>query len=537
MLELGHPIHAFDIREVSGGRINVDTAAAGARFTTLDGTERALDEDVLMIKDGARSVAIAGVMGGLNSEITAGTQTILIEAASFSADSVRRTSKRLGIRTEASSRYEKGVPAELSKIAMDRVCQLIKLTGAGDVLAGASDCYPVPQERTAIVVRPARVNAVLGTALVAGEMAELLWRLGIDVEVLEDGSLGATPPITRLDLVEEIDIVEEVARIYGYDRLGSTRHADVCEAAVSKSWAWRDVLRGLLSGLGLSEIQTYSFVSPSGVALIGAEGDADKNAFVKLINPRGEENSVMRTTLLPGLVGALANNYNHSVKTCRLYEIGNTFKNYATEEGLPTEALSLCAGCYGDGADFYYLKGVAERVFERLGLGQTIFEPITNNSTLHPGRGAVTINSEGDVIGVVGELHPDVAARFGLGERVCCLELDFDALAAAADLRRAYAPLPKYPAVLRDIALLVDDGVAVGRLLEIIRARGGRMLEKAELFDVYRGKQVPEGKKSLAFGLTFRDQGRTLTDDEAQKALGKILKGLAEEAGAVLREI
>ena len=564
MLELGHPIHTFDIRQISGGEINVDTAEAGEKFTTLDGAERTLFDDTLMIKDGSRSVAIAGVMGGLNSEITEDTETILIEAASFSPDSVRKTSKKLGIRTEASSRYEKGVPAELSKIAIDRVCKLIALTGAGTVLAGASDCYPVPQTRVGIEVRTARVNAVLGTSLSAGEIEATLKRLGIDSEIREGENLAVIPPITRLDLLEEIDIVEEVARVYGYDKLEKTSHADNVEAGVSKSWALRGVLRDMLTGFGLSEIQTYSFVSPAGVALIGAEDDAGKNSFVKLINPLGEENSVMRTTLLPGLAGALAHNYNHSAKACRLFEIGNTFKNIINEEGLPAEAFSLCAGGYGEGVDFFFLKGVVEQVFRKFGLGAPVFEPAEDIKTFHPGRCArvklsapkdapkgdgssVTPVPKGDgssvtpvpetkEAGVIGELHPDVAGRFGIAERVCCFELNYDLLVNDADTHRAYTPLPKYPAVLRDIALTCDDGIPVGRMLEIIKARGGRILESAELFDVYRGRQVPEGKKSLAFGLAFRDPEKTLTDEDAQRALAKILKGLAEETGATLRD-
>ena len=549
MLELGHPIHAFDIRQIADGEINVDTAQAGEKFTTLDGTERVLLEDTLMIKDGSRGVAIAGVMGGLDSEITMDTKTILIEAASFSQDSVRRTSKRLGIRTEASSRFEKGVPAELSGVAADRVCQLIALTDSGTVLAGAADCYPVPQRRFSIPVRTARVNAVLGTLLSAEEMAVFLKRLGIGAEVNNEGDLNAKPPITRLDLKEEIDLVEEVARVYGYDKLEKTIHADNVEAGVSKSWALRGVLRELLTGLGLSEIQTYSFVSPSGVALIGAEEDRDKNAFVRLINPLGEENSVMRTTLLPGLLEALARNYNHSAKSCKLFEIGNTFKNYLNDEGLPSEALSLCAGVYGNDADFFFLKGCVEQICKKLGLPAPVFEPAADIKTFHPGRCARVYGScdtdsvmpreagqAPKLLGLIGELHPDIAARFGISEHICCFEFDFEKLAEAADTHRVYIQLPKYPAVLRDIALLVDDDVPAGELLEVIRRRGGRILETAELFDVYRGKQVPEGKKSLAFGLTFRDRDKTLTDEDAGKAMTRILRGLEEETGAMLRE-
>ena len=539
MLEIGHPIHAFDIREISGGEINVDTANAGEKFVTLDGVERTLTDDTLMIKDGEVSVAIAGVMGGLSSGITSDTKTILIEAASFSKNSVRQTSKKLGIRTEASSRYEKGVPAELSKIAADRVCKLIQLTGAGTVLAGASDCYPVHQEQLSISVRPEKVNAVLGTTLSSDDMKKLLSRLGIVAEDASNGTLVVAPPITRLDLIEEIDIIEEVARIYGYDKLEITLHSDSIESTVSKSWALRDVLRDMLTGFGLSEIQTYSFVSPSGISLIGAENDTEKNAFVKLINPLGEENSVMRTTLLPGLLEALTRNYNYSAKTCRLFEIGNTFKNNLTEEGLPKEAFSLCAGVYGEGFDFFYLKGLILQVFKKLGIAEPVFESVADIPTYHPGRCArIIVQSEVPVsYGVIGELHPDAAARFGISERVCLLEINYDLLAENAEMARTYTPIPKYPAIYRDIALVVNEDVSAAALLDIIKSRGGKILEKAELFDVYRGKQVPEGKKSVAFGLTFRDPTKTLTDEDAAKSQAKILKAFSEEGVAELRDV
>jgi phenylalanyl-tRNA synthetase beta chain len=537
MLEVGNPIHAFDIREITGGEIHVDTAMDGEMFTTLDGVERALAGDTLMIKDGTRSVAIAGIMGGLNSEIREDTKTILIEAASFSKSSVRITSKKLGIRTEASSRFEKGIPAELSRKAADRVCELIMLTNAGKTIPGAVDCYPVPQEEVFIPVRTVRVNNVLGTCLTTGEIEMILKRLGISSEQSEEGKLVVTQPFNRVDLVEEIDIIEEIARIYGYDKLEKTMHPDSIEASVSKSWALRDVLRDTLTGLGLSEIQTYSFVSPSGIAMIGAEKDAGKNSFVKLLNPLGEENSVMRTTLLPELISALARNFNHSAKACSLFEIGNTFKNIINEEGLPTEAFSLCAGAYGEGFDFYFLKGCILRVFKKFGISEPVFEPVTDIDTFHPGRCAIIKDPESVVYGVIGELHPEVTDRFGIAEKVCAAEVDYDLLISLADMNRIYTPLPKYPAVLRDIALIVNDTTPVGTLLEIIHRKGGRILEKAELFDVYRGKQVPEGKKSLAFGLTFRDIGKTLTDEDAAKVLSKVLKGLEQDAGAVLRDV
>jgi phenylalanyl-tRNA synthetase beta chain len=531
MLELGHPIHAFDITEIAGGEILVDTAAAGEKFTTLDGTERTLDADTLLIKDGRRGVAIAGVMGGLNSEITDATTTILIEAACFTAAGIRRTSKKLGLRTEASSRYEKGVPAELAQTASDRVCQLIQLTGAGKVLPGAADCYPAPQAKTTIMARAGRINAVLGTGISADDMAALLRRLEMGVEVKGE-QLLVTPPAVRIDLKEEIDLSEEVARLYGYDKLPASLHADSVSSGVSKSWFVRGILREVLTGAGLSEIATYSFVSPEGVALIGAQNDPKKTDFVRLLNPLGEENSVMRTTLLPNMLEVLARNFNRGNEEAFLFEIGNTFHATSNNE-LPSERLSLCAAWYlrGGGADFFLLKGVLEKAFARLGLGAPALVPTDDLPTWHPGRCAAVAE-----YGVIGELHPDVSARYGIEERVVAFELDFDALAEAAVTAREYSPLPKFPAAPRDIALIVDEDVTAGRLEAVIREKGGRTLESVALFDIYRGKQVPEGKKSLAFSLTFRAKDRTLTDEEVNKTQARIVKALESETGAALRD-
>ncbi|MDR0874756.1 MAG: phenylalanine--tRNA ligase subunit beta [Clostridiales Family XIII bacterium] len=538
MLELGHPIHAFDISEVTGGEINVDTAAEGERFTTLDGTERTLTADTLLIKDGARGIAVAGVMGGLNSEITEATRTILIEAASFDADSIRRTSKRVGIRTEASSRYEKGVPAELSKVASDRVCQLIRLTGSGTVIAGAADCYPVPQERVTIRVRAARVNAVLGTDLTAEAMADILRRLEMTVTVSEEEHLvlHVTPPYVRLDLVEEIDIIEEVARLYGYDVLATTLHADGVEASVPRGWAIRALSREALCGMGLTEIQTYSFVSPSGVAQILAADDPAKNDFVKILNPLGDENSVMRTTLVPAMLETLARNRNRSAASCFAFEIGNTFRAEKTEEGLPTEALSLCIGLYGPGATFHFLKGALEKLFAKLGISGFVLVQEESSPTFHPGRTALVYAGE-TLLGTLGEAHPDVLKNFDLPERALIAELDFDKITELAVTDRAYSRLPKYPAALRDVSLLVREDITVAKLDEAIRKGGGKILETVRLFDIYRGMQIPDSFKSMSFGLSFRALDRTLTDEEIQKAMDRILRLLEEEAGASLREV
>lgn len=536
MLETGHPIHAFDIRMIAKNAIVVDTAPEGSLFTTLDGTERVLSGDMLLINDGEKGVAIAGVMGGLNSEIEEDTTTILIEAANFNPDSVRLTAKGLGLRSEASSRFEKGVSAELSGFAADRVCTLIAATGAGRPLPGAADNYPGKKAQTAVDVRPDRMNALLGTHLSGAEMKAILERLEMQVECLGE-ILRVTPPHVRVDLKEEVDFSEEIGRIFGYDALDTTMHADGARAGMSDSWFLRGLLREVLTAQGYYEIQTYSFVSPKGVDHLRLPQDAPERQFVRLINPLGEENSVMRTLLLPNLLEILAGNYNRGNAEAALFEAGNTFRLDAGGD-LPEERLSLALGAYGEGQDFFALKGAVESLLSRFGICGAIFEAASDAPAYHPGRCARIVSaSNAALIGYMGEIHQDVRAVYGLDAPACCAELDLDALVAAADLTRAYSPLDRYPASLRDISLLADESVTVGALCALIQSNGGGILESVSLFDVYRGKQIPEGKKSLSFSLTYRASDRTLTDEEVEKVHNGILETLRTETGASLREM
>jgi phenylalanyl-tRNA synthetase beta chain len=366
MLEYGHPIHAFDVRQIEGGAIVVDTAEDGETFTTLDGKERELSGEMLLINDRSKPVAIAGVMGGLNSEIVDDTRTIIVEAANFNADSVRLTSKRLGLRSEASSRFEKGVSPDLSGDAADRVCSLVAETASGKVVPGAVDKYPGRKDAAPTDVRVGRVNAVLGTSIPAGDMAGILRRLDMDVTASEDGvMLTVTPPHIRIDLLEEVDFIEEIARIYGYNELASTLHRDAAEAAAPASWSLRGLTRSALAGMGFSEIQTYSFVSPKGVDNVMLPKESDKRNFVKIINPLGEENSVMRTVLLPNMLDILSGNFSRGNARARLFEIGNTFKSAG--QNPPDERLSLVIGFYGGGG-FYDLKGIVDVMFAKLGV-------------------------------------------------------------------------------------------------------------------------------------------------------------------------
>ena len=543
MLEYGQPLHAFDINQVKGGKIIVENAKDGEVFTTLDGTERTLTDDMLLIKDAERGIAIAGVMGGLNSEIEEDTKTIIVESANFAGSSVRTTSKKLGLRTEASARFEKGIDPNLCEAAADRVCRLIELTGAGKVCKGSVDNYPVPEEAKTIDIRVDRINRVLGIELERQEMIDILESL--EIKVAGSGNImTVTPPTIRQDLLEEEDYIEEVARIYGYDKMPVTLPKGNTEAGIPEDRALRDLTRDSLCGMGLNEIQTYSFVSPKGVDYIRtAEGSWERN-FVKLINPLGEENSVMRTVLMPNMMEVLARNYTRNIDKVNAFEIGNTFVNNTQEDDvLPYEQYALCIGMYGKDEDFYSLKGVVEELFRVLGIKDPIFAGEADLGAFHPGRCArISVisgeNGEPVQLGVMGEVHPDVAEQYGMdGVRIYCCELMFDAIRDNSDRTILYTPLPKYPSTSRDIALLVEENLEVGRIEALIRKEGGRILENVKLFDVYRGKQVEEGKKSVAFTLTYRDKDKTLTDEDVAKVHNKVLEALEHKLNAVLREM
>jgi len=537
MMEYGQPLHAFDIRDIAGGRIIVDTAKEGDKFTTLDGTERELNDSILMINDAEKQIAVAGIMGGLNSEIKEDTTTVVLEAANFNGDSVRASSKKLVLRTEASGRYEKGIDANLCDAAADRVCRLVELLGCGTVVGGSVDVYPAVQEARPLDVRASRINHVLGTDIPAEDMVKIFESLEMKVDVKGD-VMTVTPPTVRQDLEIEEDYVEEVARMFGYDNLPVSLPSGGQAAKLTKAEELRTKTRGILTGYGMNEILTYSFVSPKSVDRVGvSERDLSKRNFVKIINPLGEENSVMRTMLTPNMMDVLAKNYAKGNKSVMLFEIGKIFNNVKINcDGQPAEAEGLCLGLYGEGADFFKIKGLINGLLDMLGIKTAEYEAETGLAMYHPGRCA-NIISNGELLGTVGEMHPDVAERYGINDRVYTCELLFSVIMGQSRTEIIYSPLPKYPAVTRDIALLVDEDVTAGSIVEIIEANGGDILEDVQLFDVYRGKQIEEGKKSIAFALTYRDAEKTLTDDEVAKVHDKILAALESGANAVLREI
>ncbi|MBR2778565.1 MAG: phenylalanine--tRNA ligase subunit beta [Firmicutes bacterium] len=536
MLEYGQPLHAFDIRNIKGGKIIIDTAADNDVITTLDGEERKLDSTMLTINDTERHIALAGVMGGLNSEIQEDTTTVILEAANFNADSIRFTSKKTGLRTEASGRYEKGIDANLCDKAADRFCRLVEMLGCGTVIGGIVDEYPQVQEARPLDVRVSRINKVLGTDI-SGEEMESIFR-SLEMETSRDGDIiRVTPPTVRQDLNIEEDYVEEVARIYGYDKMPETLPSGGAVAGLTDAETVRVAARSILNSFGLDEIMTYSFVSPKSVDKVNLpEDDEYLRNFVRIINPLGEENSVMRTILAPSMMEVLSRNFAKGNKAAKVFEIGKVFNNSViNEEGLPKEEEKLCIGLYGK-ADFFELKGYLEKLFEILGIQDVRFTAVTTDPMYHPGRCAAVMAGD-ETVGRMGEIHPDVAERYGLSERVYLCELSFSWIIEQKDMDIVYRPLPKYPAITRDIALTVAEAIPVGEIRDLILRNGGAILESAELFDVYRGKQIEEGRKSVAFALTFRHPDRTLTDEEVSEDYERIISTIESTYSAELRKM
>lgn len=534
LLEMGQPIHAFDLDTLKESRIVVRRALPEETLMTLDGVERRLDENMLVIADGARGVAIAGVMGGDETEVKPHTKRLLIEVANFNKTSIRETSRKLGLRSEASSRYEKGVDPNLVGLASDRVCQLIELLGAGTVVGGIIDHYPTPAAPQEILVRTERVNQMLGTGFTTAEIEQILKRLCLETAVAGD-ALKVTAPTYRPDLTREIDFVEEVARLYGYDRIPTTLPRGNGWGAKTNGQHLEDVSKGILMGCGLSEITTYSFVSPRSFDLVRIPSYSFLRGAVTLMNPLGEEYSVMRTTLLPNMMEVLARNAKRNVPRAAFFEIGNLFfpKELPVTE-LPIEKKALSIGFYGGGDDFFTLKGIVCRYLDRMGIRGYRFVTEANNETFHPGRCAAIIMGN-HVIGTLGEVHPSVMENYEIKERAFLADLDFNILIQAARTENIYKPLPKFPAMTRDLAVLVSEDVTAGELVEIVQMEGGPLLVDTTIFDVYKGKQIPDGMKSVAIGMTFRAADRTLTDDEISGLFAGIVAKLKELTGAELR--
>lgn len=530
MLEYGQPMHAFDYRFIKGGTINIRLAKNGESITTLDGVERKLDEKMLVIADNEKPVAVAGVMGGEFSGIMDDTNTIVFESAMFDSASVRLTAKRLGMRTEASSRYEKGLDAQNTIPALNRACRLVELLGAGEVCGEYVDADNSDKTLRTIPLDADWINGFLGTDIKKETMIDTLRRLEFKVE-----NDVVTVPSYRADVEGKADLAEEVARIYGYNLIPITMigGASTLGGLTPEQKFDKQVSNNLLA-LGYTEVSTYSFISPKYYDKINMPADSKLRNSVKIINPLGEDTSIMRTTMLPSMLETLARNYSNRNLSARLYEIGTIYIPNGKGE-LPNEIAKITLGSYGEGEDFYTLKGDVEELLINSGADPESCEfiPFSDDPTFHPGRCA-KICVGGDEIGIMGEIHPKVQANYEIDARTYAAVIDEAQLLKNSASEKQYKPLPKFPSTARDIAVTCDDSIPVMELEKAMKNAAGKVIEKIELFDVYRGKQIDEGKKSVAFSLIMRAADRTLTDSEADSAVKKILKAL-ENLGAVLR--
>lgn len=535
MLELGQPMHAFDLEKLEEKTVVVRRARPDERITTLDGMDRKLDVDMLVIADAKKPVAVAGVMGGMNSEITQHTKDILLESAVFEGGSVRKTAKALGLRSEASTRFEKGLDIHNAFYAIQRAAQLIDELGAGTIVEGTIDMCSGTLDERIIRVKWQKINRLLGIDLPCEEICDILTRLDFKV-TRQDEYIKVLIPSYRQDVEGVADLAEEVARIYGYNNIPITllEHTP-SRAAKTDKHKLTDLAKEVLVGEGLYEVVTYSFTSPKVYSAIGFDDPINMPLAVKISNPLGEDQSIMRTTLISNILEILSRNSNRSVERCKIFEINRIFlPKWLPLEELPVEKDMLCIGEYGECIDFYDLKGQIEVLLEEFGvLEEAEFVPYSH-PTFHPGRTAF-LKVSGKDIGVFGEVHPKVLTNYQLDIPVFLAELDFDMLVDLANMDKKYKQLPKHPAVIRDLAILVDKKVLNGQIEGIIRKYGGNILEDVKLFDIYEGNQVPEGFKSMAYSLTYRSKDRTLKDEEVNKIQEKIIQKLGEEINATLR--
>ncbi len=532
MEEFGQPMHAFDMRNIAGNKIIVRRAADGDEFRTLDGQMRKLDHDVLMICDAEKEIGIAGIMGGENSKIVDDVTTVLFEAACFDGTNIRLSAKRLGMRTDASAKFEKGLDPNNAQAAIDRACQLIEELGCGEVVGGMVDCYPNPKKPWRVPFDWQKVNKLLGTDIPEQEMLHIFERLelGYDSEKKE-----VIVPTFRQDLECGADIAEEVARFFGYDKIPTTLPGGEGTAGkLSFKLRVEELARSVAEYCGFSQAMTYSFESPRVFDKLSLAADDPMRRAITIMNPLGEDYSIMRTSVINGMLTSLSINYNRRNKNIHLYELGNIYlpKELPLKE-LPDERMQLMLGFYGDG-DFFTMKGVVEEFLEQAGLkNKLVCDPSRKRPFLHPGRQAELIY-DGKVIGWIGEVHPDVTDRYEIGERAYLADLDMPGITELASFDKKYVGIVRYPAVTRDISMVAKKEIRVGQIEEVIEKFGGKLLENYHLFDVYEGSQIAKGYKSVAYSITFRAKDRTLEDKEVGKVMDKILGGL-KELGIELR--
>ena len=528
MLEYGQPMHAFDFSCVEGGHIIVRTAREGETIQTLDGNERKLTPNMLCICDEHKPVCVAGVMGGANSEIVGDTAMVLFESANFNGVSVRRTASALGMRTDASSRYEKGLDMMNTIKAVERACELVELLGCGEVVDGVMDVVAKEKAPTVVKLEPDKINALLGTELSEDLMREILVSLGF---ILNGDDIYV--PSWRGDVEHYSDIAEEVARFYGYNKIPCTlMRGETTRGGFSEQQRFDRAIGGAVRALGYDEIITYSFISPTYYDKIRMPKDSSLRNSLKILNPLGEDTSIMRTTILPSMLEIIARNHSYRNKSARLYELGKIY--LPREDGLADEPKYLSLGAYGDGVDFFSFKGSIETLLHELRITDVKYVACTDNDSYHPGRCAKVYAGE-TYLGVFGQIHPLVAANYGMDTEVYTAEMSFDAMYEKRGDIPVYQPLPKFPAVTRDIAVVCDEAVTVGALEESIRRGAKGLLKDVSLFDIYRGSGVAIGKKSVAFNLVLRADDRSLTGEEADEDVQSILAALKADHNAVLR--
>ena len=533
MLETGHPMHAFDMAKVKDNHIIVRRANEGEKIVTLDGKERDLTTNMLMIADQTNATGIAGVMGGEESEITEETKTVMFEIAAFDRANIRQTTRALGLRTEASGRFERGVCAATCREAADRACQLVNMLGAGEVIDDVYDFYPNPKQVKPVVASVDRINARIGMKVSGEEMKSILTALDMQVELCGD-QLTVTAPAYREDIETEEDLSEEVLRIHGYEHIQSTLiRGETAPGTRNTHMQMTDKVHTILSNKGLFEIRNFSFISPKLVDKLGLAQDDPRLNMLKVTNPLGEDTSVMRSTLVPSVLGTVSFNQRNNNETAMLYEIAPVFDVTERKDGeLPKEHSMLCIGAYGPKVDFYLVRDIVMDMLARFGVESEIV--VGAEVYHHPGRAAKLMVGDA-CIARIGELHPATAAAFEVSKRTMLAEVDLKMLGELRAKMGHVRSLPKYPAVTRDIALVMDEATTIGSVLKVIRKAGGALLEKAEMFDIFRGAQVGEGKKSVAFSLSFRNPDRTLSDDDVNPVLKKILAACETNCGAMLR--
>ena len=528
MLEYGQPMHAFDLRYLDGGRVIVRNAAEGESITTLDGIERRLSPEMLVIADENKPVAVAGVMGGEFSGIMDDTNTIVFESACFYGPSIRKTAKKLGMRTEASGRFEKGLDPDGCLMSLKRALQLVEELDAGDIVDGVVDVYPNPKQQTVIDFCPDWVNNFIGINVSADEQKKILTDLEFEVK---DGKIYV--PSFRSDVEHKADISEEIARFYGFDKIAVRELQGAADGGLDDFQKFEKLIVSRCIALGLSEIVTYSFISPKAYDKIALPSDSALRKCVVISNPLGEDTGVMRTSMIPSMMDTLSRNYNNRNLSAFLFENGKVYIPNGEDE-LPDENRTLSIGMYGDGIDFFTLKGKAEALFAAAGVVGYDVEPVTDNPTFHPGRTA-RFTVENEEVALLGEIHPDVAENYSIGTKVYVASISVDKLFKYQHTKRVYKPSPRFPALTRDLAVVCDRITPVLLLEKLIAKAVGKTLEHISLFDVYQGEQIEKGKKSVAFSLRLRAADKTMTDAEADEAMNKAIKAL-DAVGAELRK-